>query len=917
MPIHIKHLLCLALAAAFAFAGDGRVQSPDAHWKTIKTKHYRIHYPANPKGGFEPFAFEVASKIEGIHSKVAELVGFEAKGPVNVLIQDPILEANGATIPLLNNPQLVLWKTQPDPDSGIGHYDNWVDLLVTHELVHLHHLMRPKNGQNAERYWFDSLSLFNWFNPYSMIGPITLKAPRLILEGYATLLEGRITGSGRPHSAYRSAVIRQWAISGKLPDYADASSGSGFRGGSMAYLLGSAYLEWLERQHPDEPDILVKFWKQLTSKRNRNYSDCFQATFGGTPEKSYNRWRAEVTYDAMAFEQNLKSKGMIREGKILAAYNGEITHLGISPDGTKLMARILTNDNKEGIRIWDLKAAPKEDKEEKKWAEKKKGDPNEVEDRKPEWTEPKVLAIIGRRNEYLPRRAWWTGNNQITFELRQPNREGILVQSFWVYDINKKTEKRTKKSGTVNANEYTWKEIDGGWNIVKTLPDGKEQQITRTLSSAWQPAPSPDGKTLYYVSLDAYGCQVRMIDLTEPVLEPAVMPIPEPLMAPGAILSEPDSPSLLPPPSQATPAQTSYSVWDSHDFNLAAPSLSVSPATNSIAIGFVGSDALDRLRWYAAAMVRGSYMWSNKETSGPRGFGLGLMYRGWRLAQSLQAFSSLEKPSKQRFAPIDGFDRERQGAELAFTWDRKGLAPIAIKPFAAYESIKGVEQLGPQAADRVMAGAMAAFSTRRTKGGKNGEWGFGVSASIGGAYGRTELRVTDIDSVPIQHYSDDENDKNDDNWNIVKLSAGLSLVTPGGSINVRAEEGRVRGNYGIWDAFHLGGLNVTLLPDGLDMNRVQQAALPGFIQSGDRMRRFRVSLEEIVYYERVAVWNSKGSEPEYLRVIGAELNFDRLIDADIAKSIGATPMFSLGVHRPLDGIMKKRVVVTFSLGYRL
>jgi len=932
MPIQIKHLLCLALAATFALAGDGRVQSPDARWKTIKTKHYRIYYPANPKGGFESFAFEVASKIEGIHSKVAEFVGFEEKGPVTVLIQDPILEANGSTLPLLKNPKVVLWKTPPDSDSQIGHYDNWVDLLVTHELVHLHHLMRPKNGQSSEKHWFDSLNPINWFNPYSMIGPITLKAPRLILEGYATLLEGRITGSGRPHSAYRAAVIRQWAISGKLPNYDDASSSGGFKGGSMAYLLGSAYLEWLESQHPNEPDILVKFWKQLTSKRNRNYSDCFKATFsGGEPEQSYNRWRAKVTYDAMAFEQGLKQKGVIREGKVVFANNGEITDLAISPDGTKLMARVLTNDSKAGLRIWDLKAEPKEDKEEKRWAEKKKNDPNEVVDRRPDWTEPKVLTIIGRRNGYLPRRAWWTGADQITFELRLPNSEGMLEQSFWAYDVKNKTEKRIKKPEIAQKNDFAWKELDGAWNIVKVLPNGSEQQMTRTLSAAWQPAPLPDGTALYYVSLGAYGCQIRLLDLTEPALEPVAMPTPEALMAPGAILSAPDSPSLLPPLSPEAPAPKKYSVWDSHDFNFAGNSFSISPATDTFAVGFDGSDELDRLRWYAA----GAYSYRG---NGPRGYGLGLMYRGWRLAPSLQAFSSLEKPSKQRFAPIDGLDRERQGAELAFTWDKKGLAPVAIKPFAAYESIKGVQQVGPQDTDppnwvpyadspaiglgqqnvdRSMAGAMVAFSAKRSKMDKNDEWGFGFSVSFSGAYGRTELKAPTA-LEPMQPRIGDEKDKDDENWNLVRLSAGLSLVMAGTTISVSAEEGRVGGNFGILDAFHLGGLNVTLVPDGLDINRVQQAALPGFIQSGDRMRRFKVSMfEEIFYYERVAVWNSKGPEPEYTRIVGAELNLDDMIDANVARSIGATPMLSLGVHYPLDGIMKKRYVLTFSLGYRL
>ncbi|MDR1840773.1 MAG: hypothetical protein LBQ86_02495, partial [Holophagales bacterium] len=143
-----KLIPCLLMPAVVAAAAADRVQSRDAHWKTIKTPHYLIHYPADPKGGFEAFALEVASKIEGVHAKVAEWVGFEAKGPTNVLIQDPYLEANGATVPLLNRPILLLYKTPPEPDSGIGHYDNWVDLLVTHELVHLHHLMRPQNDRS-------------------------------------------------------------------------------------------------------------------------------------------------------------------------------------------------------------------------------------------------------------------------------------------------------------------------------------------------------------------------------------------------------------------------------------------------------------------------------------------------------------------------------------------------------------------------------------------------------------------------------------------------------------------------------------------------------------------------------------------------------------------------------------------------
>ena len=75
-PTHTTLLALIYLAAPLSAQ---RVQAPDAPWKTIQTIHYRIHYPL--RGDFEPFAMEVASKIEGIHARVTEWVGYESLGP--------------------------------------------------------------------------------------------------------------------------------------------------------------------------------------------------------------------------------------------------------------------------------------------------------------------------------------------------------------------------------------------------------------------------------------------------------------------------------------------------------------------------------------------------------------------------------------------------------------------------------------------------------------------------------------------------------------------------------------------------------------------------------------------------------------------------------------------------------------------
>src|SRR4030095_245992 len=77
------------------------------------------------------------------------------------------------------------------------------------------------------------------------IGPLASRTPRWAVEGYATYVEGRLTGSGRPHGAARAAYLRQWALEGKLPTYAQLSSGGDFAAGSMAYLARSAFPAWV------------------------------------------------------------------------------------------------------------------------------------------------------------------------------------------------------------------------------------------------------------------------------------------------------------------------------------------------------------------------------------------------------------------------------------------------------------------------------------------------------------------------------------------------------------------------------------------------------------------------------------------------------------------------------------------------
>jgi hypothetical protein len=432
--------------------------------------------------------------------------------------------------------------------------------------------------------------------------------------------------------------------------------------------------------------------------------------------------------------------------------------------------------------------------------------------------------------------------------------------------------------------EWTWKEVDGAWNLVRVRPNGDEQQLTRTLSAAWQPAPTPDGTAVYYVQLTATGCEIRKLDLTQPALDPISLDRPEDLMAPGAILSLPDSRSLLPPPVETMTEVNDYSVWSTHRFGLRG-GFTGGPYSNSLLYGLGGTDLLGRLNWYAVGATSKLSPWADSGM-GPSGGGLGIAWRGWSWAPSVQAFVGEDTPSLQRHAPIEGLDRKRLGAEFALTWQQQDLSPLTIRPFVAWERVTSTAP-DAEGVNRALAGASVTMGAQRV----GDTWGAGVSAAVQGAVGHTQASDAG-------------------NWTLTRLKARLGLRTPLGRLAISAEEGMVKGEASTLDTFFLGGMNTGLVPSGLDLNNVRQPALPAYLVSGDRMRMLRAEYGRVayLYFEKAAVWRSTGeTSRDYQDVIGAEIRLGDIRVSPATRFMSVDiPALSFGVHRPLTGLMKNQ-----------
>ncbi|HRN53369.1 MAG TPA: hypothetical protein PK788_07725, partial [Gemmatimonadaceae bacterium] len=229
MPIR---RLLPAFLAALLLATDSatlaaQVEVPSLRWKTIETDNFRIHYEPD----LEAWARQVAGQMESVRSAVATRVGYTYPRKIDLLVEDPLNVSNGSAWPSLTYPAMRFWATPPAPTSVIGNSRGWGEILAVHEYAHLAHLLRPSRKPFAL-----PLGILG----IVPMGPIT-GAPAWVSEGYATVIEGELTGSGRPNGALRPAILRTLALEGYLPSYGELDQVARFNGGAMRYLVGSAY----------------------------------------------------------------------------------------------------------------------------------------------------------------------------------------------------------------------------------------------------------------------------------------------------------------------------------------------------------------------------------------------------------------------------------------------------------------------------------------------------------------------------------------------------------------------------------------------------------------------------------------------------------------------------------------------------
>ena len=227
-----RALAAFAVALTCAAARGSAQVIPNAHWRTIDTQHFHIHFTPE----LEPAARRAAMSAERAYARLAARL-HPPRGPIDLVIADNVDYANGLTTPFPTN-RIVVYAHPPLDDVSLRYYDDWLTLVITHELTHVFHLDRTRGWWRVAQHIFGrSPALFpNQFEP------------GWVIEGLAVYFESDLTGFGRVDGTYEQMIVASTARTGGMLGIDKWSlATTRYPNGDIAYGEGALFLDYLAR----------------------------------------------------------------------------------------------------------------------------------------------------------------------------------------------------------------------------------------------------------------------------------------------------------------------------------------------------------------------------------------------------------------------------------------------------------------------------------------------------------------------------------------------------------------------------------------------------------------------------------------------------------------------------------------------
>lgn len=254
----------------------GQNPVPDERWYTFDTPNFRVIHPE----ALEDVARRAAERGE---RALERLDGFGARPDlIRMVVTDHVDFSNGLAT-AMPYPRIVLWARPPMDGPGPIPFDDWLELLVTHELVHILHLeMTGELGRASRRLMGRAPLLWPNFPAFLL--------PRWAIEGVAVEAESALTDGGRGHGTRLEGTVRAAALEGRL-ERLDQVMGESpiFPGGDRPYVYGSLFFDEMSEAHGREA-VADFFERQATRLNPFRLDQSAREAFGRSLTELHGEW---------------------------------------------------------------------------------------------------------------------------------------------------------------------------------------------------------------------------------------------------------------------------------------------------------------------------------------------------------------------------------------------------------------------------------------------------------------------------------------------------------------------------------------------------------------------------------------------------------------------------------------------------
>ena len=249
---------------------------PQIKWRSIESEHFAIHYPERQ----DSLARAVLSKSELYYAILTGVFHYQPKGKVNIVLDTSSDIVFGAATPFPNN---TAYLNPNAPAIGFGHYDDWMNLLISHELTHSVDIDKMGGFPAALRFILGRL-----YFPGGL-------GPQWLTEGLATYFETALTGSGRTISPYHDMILRMAFLENRVnsPDR-NTIFLTRWPGGNSAYVYGQSFYHYIAETYGEK--ALIKLRERYSSNfLPFRISEAVRAATGSSLRTVYRDWKRTMT----------------------------------------------------------------------------------------------------------------------------------------------------------------------------------------------------------------------------------------------------------------------------------------------------------------------------------------------------------------------------------------------------------------------------------------------------------------------------------------------------------------------------------------------------------------------------------------------------------------------------------------------